>query len=74
MIYQLWVNCYFTDQSALDDILDKLNDAKPSMTVVNPGQPEQQCSSIDVMHCHHDQHPPLSCTLVSHWDNCPLPP
>lgn len=74
MIYQLRINCYFTDEDALDNVMDKLEDAKDKMTVINPGQPDQECSVIEQIHCYHDQYPHEPCIEVDHWNNCPVSP
>lgn len=74
MIYELRIDVYFTDKDAFDDAVDKLNDGKDQMTVINPGQPDQQCSVIDQIENHHDQSPLKPCHLINHWDNCPLTP
>lgn len=71
MIYQLRINCFFTDQSAFDDVVDKLDDAKGKMTVVNPGQPDQECSVIEQIKCFHDESPHIPCIELDLWNNCP---
>lgn len=74
MIYELRIDCFFADQASFDDAVDKLNDGKASMIVVNPGHADQQCSVIEQLHCHHDETPHIPCTLIDHWDNCPPAP
>jgi len=71
MIYELRINIYVEFQHVLEDVLDKLDDLKPQMKVIKPGQPDQQCSTIEVMENHHDMTPPDPCSQISHWDNCP---
>lgn len=73
MIYELRIDCFFTDKSAFDDIVDKLEDGKDHMTVVNPGQLDQQCSIIEQIKCYHDEDPHLPCPVIDRWDNCPSP-
>lgn len=72
MLYELRIDIFVEHQGDLDDVIDKLNDLKPDMKVIKPGQPDQECSTIDVIECRHDMTPPEPCTEVSHWDNCPL--
>lgn len=72
MLYELRTHCFFSDEASFLDVVDKLNDAKGDMVVVNPGQPNQQCSVIDQMHCYHDESPHGPCNLIDHWDNCPV--
>lgn len=71
MIYELRIDCFFTDRASFDDVVDKLNDGKDDMTVVNPGQPNQQCSVIEQIECRHDERPLEPCTWIDQWDNCP---
>lgn len=72
MIYELSVKCLCLTQAAFDDALDKLNELKPDMKFINPGQPNQECSFIDVIENRHDESPTAPCTIISHWDNCPV--
>lgn len=72
MIYELRINCFFEDESDVNDIIDKLDDHKPHMVVLNPGQEDQECSVIDTLVCNHELIPRERCVLTSHWDNCPL--
>lgn len=74
MLYELRIDVYVEHQSDLNDVLDKLNDLKHEMKVINPGQPDQECSVIETIENHHDVHPALPCFELSHWDNCPLLP
>lgn len=74
MMYQLRVNAFCEHASDFDDVLDKLDDLKPDMKVINPGQENQECSTIDLIENHHDEPPPHPCHPISHWDNCPLSP
>lgn len=71
MIYQLRIDCYADNQADFEDVLDKLDDLKPQLKVIKPGQPNQQCSVIDVIENHHDETPPSPCHDIAHWDNCP---
>lgn len=71
MIYQLRIDCYADNQQDFDDVLDKLNDLKPDLKVIHAEEPDQQCSTIDLIENHHDQTPPGPCYQISHWDNCP---
>lgn len=73
MIYEVRATMYFTDLEDADDFFDNCQDALEKATVVNPGQPNQECSQADLILCHHDDHPPESCHLGEHHDNCPPP-
>lgn len=72
MMYELRINIFCEHESDFEDVLDKLDDLKPHMRVVNPSQPDQECSAIDVITNRHDENPHEPCTLLEHWDNCPL--
>ena len=74
MIYELRTTIFCDSQANFDDVLDKLNDLKPQMRVINPGQTNQECSLLDVIENHHGEIPPAPCRELSHWDNCPSPP
>jgi len=71
MIYQLRLTAFCEHAGDFDDVLDKLDDLKPKMKVVNPGQLDQECSVIELIECHHDETPPEPCIILSHWENCP---
>lgn len=72
MLYELRINCFCENQSDFDDVLDKLDDLKPDMKVINPGTEAQECSVIDLIENHHDEDPHIPCREISHWDNCPV--
>lgn len=72
MFYELRVNVFVEHLGDLDDVLDKMDDLKDDMKVVNPGTEQQECSVIDVIENHHDEPPPHPCHELSHWDNCPV--
>ena len=72
MLYELRIDIFVDKEDDLHDVLDKLNDLKPDMKVIKPGEPDQECSTIDVIENHHDETPPQPCHELSHWDNCPL--
>lgn len=74
MIYQLKATLFFTDLDPISDIHDKILDHFPDALVINPGQDAQECSVLDIIECHHDEHPPLPCGELYHKDNCPLQP
>ncbi len=72
MIYEVRATMFFDQENEADDFFHDCQVALPKATVVNPGQENQQCSETDLIKCQHDAHPPKSCTLNTHIDNCPL--
>lgn len=74
MLYELRINVFVENQDTYGDVMDKLNDIKPNMKVIKPGQPNQECSVIDLIENHHDESPNGHCYELSHWDNCPGSP
>jgi len=71
MFAQLRVTVFCEKVDDFEDVIDKLIDLQDKMKVVNPGQPNQECSVIDSLICHHDTDPAEPCELLYHWDNCP---
>lgn len=74
MIYQVTATMYFDVENEATDFFHDCHIALPKAIVVKPGQPDQQCSVADLLECRHDHTPPDPCSLISHIDNCPLPP
>lgn len=74
MIYEVRATMFFNQEDEADDFFHDCEVALPKATVVNPGQPSQECSTADLIKCRHDDHPPEPCTLNTHVDNCPLIP
>lgn len=72
MIYEVRAIMFFATEDEADDFFHDCEVALPKATVVNPGQPNQQCSESDLIKCQHDDHPSEPCTLNSHIDNCPV--
>jgi len=74
MIYEVRATMFFDIENEADDFFHDCEVALPKATVVNPDQPNQECSRADLIKCHHDDHPPEPCTLNTHIDNCPITP
>lgn len=74
MIYQVIAVFFFSDPDEAADFFHDCETALPKSIVVNPGQPDQQCSTADLIHCRHDQQPIEPCSLEQHIDNCPNNP
>lgn len=74
MLYELRTRIFCQTQSDFDDVIDKLDGLKPDMKVINPGQPNQECSVIEIIENRHDESPHAPCNEISHWDNCPAGP
>lgn len=72
MIYEFRLNIFVENQGDLVDVQDKLDDLKPNMKVINPDQPDQECSVIELIECYHDESPHKPCPVIDHWDNCPI--
>lgn len=71
-MYELRIDVFCENEVDYTDVMDKLDDLKPIMKVINPGQLNQQCSVIDLILNRHDESPRAPCTEISHWDNCPV--
>lgn len=74
MFYELRATIFVTDRAHFDDIIDKLDDLKPQMHVVNPDRMDEEASRIDILENHHDVNPNEPCHLLEHWDNSPGSP
>lgn len=74
MFYEVRANLYFSSQDEADDFYHDCEVALPKATVVNPGTPEQECSTIELLFCRHDEHPLLPCSVLEKADDCPVPP
>ena len=68
MFYQLRVDCFLKDQDSLNDVLEELEKRKENMSVVNPGLPQQELSTIKVIKCYHDENPLKPCELIQSWE------
>lgn len=71
MIYEVRATLFFNTLTAPDQIKQALLQVWSHAQVINPGTPEQECSTMDVIECHHDEHPPQPCHAIFHRDNCP---
>jgi len=71
MIIQVTATMFFDQEDEARDFFHDCLTALPKATVINPGQPDQQCSYADFIGCRHDEHPHEPCTLATHVDNCP---
>lgn len=71
MFYELNIRVYFDDQDPLQDLMEHLDRAKPQMKVINPGQDNQECSTIDTFISNHELDPHEPSYQLTHWDNCP---
>lgn len=74
MFYQVRANIYFKDEDEANDFYDDCNKALAKGNVINPGTPEQEFSSIEEIHCAHDEFPHESCYPLDSDDNCPPVP
>lgn len=74
MIYEVRASFFFDVEDEAKDFFHDCEQTLPKATVINPGQPNQECSVADLILCHHDDHPPEACSLNEHIDNCPLQP
>ena len=74
MIYEVRATMFFDQEDEALDFFHDCEVALPKSTVVNPGQPNQECSQANLIECHHDNRPPESCDLNEHIDNCPDSP
>lgn len=71
MIYEVRARFFFEDENQATDFMDDCRKALSNATVVNPGEPNQECSTADLVLCHHDDHPPYECLLNEGINNCP---
>ena len=69
MIYQVRAELYVQNHHDLDDVLDKIEDLKDKLLVVNPGQENEECSIIETIENRHDENPNGACEIRFHWDN-----
>lgn len=74
MIYEVRATMFFTERDEAVDFIHDCSIALTKAVVVNPCLDNQQCSQVDGIFCHHDNHPPEACTLDYHEDNCPVCP
>lgn len=71
MFYELRITLFTDTRPEFDDIIDKIDDLKPQLRVVNPDQDNMEPSVIDLMENHHDVNPHEPCKILEHWDNKP---
>ena len=74
MFYEVRATMFFAIEDEAKDFANDCRNALPKATVIKPGEPDQQCSSWDLLHCNHDQHPNEPCLPLDHEDNCPISP
>lgn len=74
MIYQVRANLFLSDIHIPDQIKQAILLIWHHAQVINPCSPNQECSFVDVIENHHDEHPTNPCTLIFHKDNCPVCP
>lgn len=74
MFYQVRANLFFHDEDEAKDFYHDCEVALPKASVINPGTPEQECSTTERIHCQHDELPHEPCFILDHTDNCPLIP
>ena len=72
MFYQVTATFFFDESDEANDFYHDCAVALPKATVVNPGQPNQECSRVVMLECRHDEHPVQPCEHLQEADNCPL--
>jgi len=71
MFYEVRMTLYFLKEDEATDFYHDGEIALPKAGVVNPGQEDEEFSSIDLLENHHDDHPHQPCILLEHEDNKP---
>lgn len=71
MLYEYKLHCFFDDPNHLTPLINAVETRKQFMVVVNPGTPEQECCTEEVIENNHDVNPNEPCQVVSAWDNSP---
>lgn len=74
MIYQVRANLFFEDKDEARDFYHDCILALENAVVVHPGEANQECSEISLLHCRHDEAPNHPCDEVDSRTNCPQPP
>ena len=69
MIYELRLRALFKEKAQLIKAMQLIDGLKDKVTIINPGQPTEELSWIDIIENHHDQNPAAPCEMTFHWDN-----
>jgi len=69
MIYRITVDMMFNDPDPMGDILEEVQCHEHQAITINPGQPNEEKSIIDVVQCHHDETPTSPCHSIYHWES-----
>lgn len=71
MFYQVKANLFFTESDEANDFFHDCQVALPKCSVVNPGDPNQEPSKIELILCHHDDNPNIPCEELASETNDP---
>lgn len=71
MFYEVRFTGYFDSLAIPDQIKQALLAVWSHTHVINPGQENQECSTVDVLKNFHDENPHQPCEPIFHKDNCP---
>ena len=71
MFYRVTLDLIFTSQDEANDFYHDGEIALPKAIVLNPCQPNQECSTILIQKCFHDENPAIPCEVINQENNCP---
>lgn len=74
MFYRVTLNLIFDSQDEARDFYYDGKRALPKAIVLNPCEPNQECSTITLQKCYHDEAEGRDCEIVEQEDNCPVCP
>lgn len=64
MFYEVIAHLLFTQEDEAKDFYHDCEVALPKTGFINPGQPNMEFSSIELMENHHDQDPNIPCVKL----------
>jgi len=73
VFYRVTATLLIDENFPLPAIMGMLSALTNHCVVVNPGQPNQECSQVQTQLCYHDESPHQSCTVIATWvdPDCP---
>jgi len=74
MFYRVDTTLFFDNANIPEGIKEALLKVWSHAKVINPCQPNQECSRVMVQKCFHDEQPTKPCEVIFEKDNCPVCP
>lgn len=67
MFYRVSADLVFTEEDEAKDFLHDCQVALPKSSVINPGQNNEERSTILTQNCYHDEDPVKPCEQTGFW-------